>query len=122
MRAENDVTPRPPLETGNSLHAGGMLNVSRGHAHAYFPGPTDGRWFPADPQMAVGPNHVFQWVNLSFAIFRKTDGALLYGPANGKTLWQGFGGPCEQRNDGDPIVMYYQIDGRCLMSQYSLTS
>ena len=75
---------------------------------------------PPDTNGDVGPSHYIQWVNLSFAIFRKSDGALLYGPANGKTLWQGFGGPCEQRNDGDPIVLYDEIAGRWLMSQFAL--
>jgi hypothetical protein len=75
---------------------------------------------PPDTNGDVGPNHYVQWVNLSFAIFRKTDGALVYGPANGKTLWQGFGGACESENDGDPIVLYDEIAGRWLMSQFAL--
>ena len=75
---------------------------------------------PPDTNGDVGPNHYIQWVNLSFAIFRKSDGAVLYGPANGKTLWQGFGGPCETRNDGDPIVLYDEISDRWLMSQFAL--
>jgi hypothetical protein len=75
---------------------------------------------PPDTNGDVGPDHYVQWVNLSFAIFRKTDGAIVYGPANGTTLWQGFGGPCEQRNDGDPIVLYDEIAGRWLMSQFAL--
>jgi len=77
---------------------------------------------PPDTNGDVGPNHYIQWVNLSFAIFRKSDGALLYGPANGKTLWQGFGGPCETSNDGDPIVLYDEIADRWLMSQFALPS
>src|SRR5262245_49081485 len=34
----------------------------------------------------VGPNHYMQWINLSFAIFNK-QGALVYGPAGGTTLF-----------------------------------
>ena len=75
---------------------------------------------PPDTNGDVGPNHYIQWVNLSFAIFRKSDGAVLYGPADGKTLWQGFGGPCETSNDGDPIVLYDEISDRWLMSQFAL--
>ena len=46
---------------------------------------------PPDPNGAVGPNHYVQWVNTAFAVFGKT-GALLYGPANGNTIWSGFAG------------------------------
>jgi len=74
---------------------------------------------PPDTNGDVGPNHYIQWVNLSFEIFSKS-GAVLYGPANGKTLWQGFGGPCETSNDGDPVVLYDEISNRWLMSQFAL--
>ncbi|HLF37052.1 MAG TPA: hypothetical protein VI520_03860, partial [Anaerolineales bacterium] len=60
---------------------------------------------PPDPNGDVGPDHYVQTVNLSFAIWDKS-GQLLYGPANLNTLWQGFGGPCETTNNGDPIVLY----------------
>ncbi len=74
---------------------------------------------PPDTQGDVGPNHYVQWVNLSFAIWDK-EGNLLYGPANGNTLWQGFGGPCETTNDGDPITLYDHLADRWLMSQFAL--
>ncbi|MBI3659395.1 DUF11 domain-containing protein [Candidatus Acetothermia bacterium] len=71
---------------------------------------------PPDTNGDVGPNHYVQWVNSSFAVYRK-DGTLIYGPAAGNTLWQGFGGPCESRNDGDPIALYDPLADRWLMSQ-----
>ncbi len=74
---------------------------------------------PPDTQGDVGPNHYVQWVNLSFAIWDK-DGNLLYGPADGNTLWVGFGGICESNNDGDPITLYDPIADRWLMSQFAL--
>ncbi len=77
--------------------------------------------YPPDTQGDVGPNHYVQWVNLSFAIYNKT-GTLLYGPANGSTLWSGFGGPCETTNDGDPITLYDPLADRWLMSQFALPS
>ena len=76
---------------------------------------------PPDTQGDVGPNHYVQWVNLSFAIYSKT-GTLLYGPANGSTLWSGFTGPCETTNDGDPISLYDPLADRWLMSQFALPS
>lgn len=74
---------------------------------------------PPDTNGDVGPNHYVQMVNLSFAIWDKS-GTLLYGPAANNTLWNGFGGPCETSNDGDPIVLYDQQADRWLMSQFAL--
>jgi carboxypeptidase family protein len=73
-------------------------------------------FLPPDPNGDVGPGHYIQWVNGVFAIWDK-DGHRLYGPAAGRTLWQNFGGLCEQNNDGDPIVLYDQLANRWLMSQ-----
>ena len=85
-----------------------------------FEGVGNNDWvLPPDPNGAVGPGHYVQWVNLSFAVFSKS-GVLLYGPAAGNTLWAGFGGACEARNDGDPIVLYDRQADRWLMSQLAL--
>ena len=79
---------------------------------------------PPDANGDVGPNHYVQWANLSFAIFSKgtptTPPALLYGPSPGNTLWSGFGGPCETRNDGDPVVRYDHLADRWVMSQLAV--
>jgi hypothetical protein len=74
---------------------------------------------PPDTNGDVGPNHYMQWVNLTFAIYSKT-GTLLYGPAAGNTLWSGFGGVCQTRNDGDPIVQYDHLADRWMVSQFAV--
>jgi hypothetical protein len=74
---------------------------------------------PPDPTGDIGPNHYVQMVNLSFAVFNR-DGTLAGGPFNNNELWSDFGGPCETRNDGDPIVLYDQAADRWLMSQFAL--
>ncbi len=74
---------------------------------------------PPDANGAVGPNHYVQWVNLSFAVYDKATGARVYGPAAGNTLWQALGGPCATSNDGDPMVLYDQLAGRWVMSQFA---
>jgi hypothetical protein len=74
---------------------------------------------PPDTVGDIGPNHYVQMVNLSFAIWNRS-GNLIYGPTNNKTLWQGFGGPCETRNDGDPIVLYDHLADRWVFSQFAL--
>ncbi|PYT08355.1 MAG: hypothetical protein DMF49_05520 [Acidobacteria bacterium] len=77
--------------------------------------------YPPDTNGDVGPNHYVQWVNKHFQIFDK-QGASLYGPAAGNSLWSGFGAPCEFRNDGDPIALYDPIADRWLMSQLTSAS
>jgi IPT/TIG domain len=74
---------------------------------------------PPDTNGDVGPNNYVEFVNLVFAVYSKT-GTRLYGPADGSTLWSGFGGPCEADNDGDPIVLYDPISNRWLFSQFAL--
>jgi hypothetical protein len=71
---------------------------------------------PPDTQGDVGPNHYVHMVNLSFAVYSKT-GQLLMGPLPNTALWQGFGGPCETFNGGDPITIYDEEADRWFMSQ-----
>jgi hypothetical protein len=74
---------------------------------------------PPDTIGDVGPNHYVQMVNVSWAVYSKT-GILLYGPANINTVFTGFGGPCENTNDGDPIVLYDHLADRWLLTQFAL--
>jgi hypothetical protein len=74
---------------------------------------------PPDTEGDVGVNDYVQWVNLSLAIWDK-NGNLLYGPVAGNTIWQGFGGPADSCNDGDPVVLYDRIANRWFISQFAL--
>src|SRR5206468_1438482 len=65
-----------------------------------------------------GPNDYVQWVNLSFQIWSK-NGTSRYGPAEGNTLWSGFGGVCDTTNQGDPIVIYDRLANRWIFSQFA---
>ena len=78
---------------------------------------------PPDTNLAVGTTQLVQWVNLDFAAFDKTTGALLPGyPKAGNSIWQGFGTGCEANNDGDPIVKFDAQNGRWIMTQFSVSS
>jgi hypothetical protein len=68
---------------------------------------------PSDNSLAVGPNHVVQIVNSRMAVFDKT-GKVLYGAVPTNTLFKGFGGICEARNNGDAVVRYDQLADRWL--------
>jgi hypothetical protein len=73
---------------------------------------------PPDTNGRVGAKQYVQWNNTSFAVFNKTTGALLYGPAAGNTLFQPLGGPCATHNDGDPVVSFDILAGRWVLSQF----
>ncbi|MCF6289254.1 MAG: immune inhibitor A [Proteobacteria bacterium] len=75
---------------------------------------------PPDVAGTVGKNHYVQMVNLVFAIYDKT-GNLLAGPSNTNSLWQGFGGACEDKNNGDGIVLYDQQADRYILSQFAIS-
>ncbi len=77
---------------------------------------------PPDTNGAVGATQYVQWVNESFAVFDKATGKLIYGPVPGNTLWSGFGGGCQNNNDGDPIVQYDKAANRWIMTQFSVST
>lgn len=83
-------------------------------------GPSEGR-NPSDNSLAVGPNHIVQTVNSRLAIFTKkgevfdSTGVVLYGAVPTNTVFRGFGGTCEERNNGDAVVRYDQVAGRWLI-------
>ncbi|MEJ2596316.1 MAG: hypothetical protein P8100_14600, partial [bacterium] len=76
---------------------------------------------PPDTDGDVGPDHYFQMVNLSFAVYDK-EGNELYGPVNNSTLWSGFTGPWTGQNDGDPIILYDEQADRWIASQFALVT
>ena len=75
--------------------------------------------YPPDTDGDVGPDHYFQMINLSFQIFDK-QGNSLYGPADNRTLWNGFIGPWTGTNDGDPIVIYDELADRWVATQFAI--
>jgi len=90
---------------------------------AGFEGPQGTTSFrnPSDNSLAVGPNHILQVVNTRLAVYSKKGkkydktGTVLYGAVATKSVFAGFGGPCEARNNGDAVVRYDQLAGRWLI-------
>jgi hypothetical protein len=76
---------------------------------------------PSDNALAVGPDHIFQIVNTRMAIYTKkgkrfdSTGRVLLGPAETRSVFKGFGGPCEKLNNGDAVVRYDQLANRWLI-------
>ena len=75
---------------------------------------------PSDNSIAVGPNHIVEIVNSRMAVYTKKgalypkSGKVLYGAVPTNTIFKGFGGVCENRNNGDAVVRYDQLAGRWL--------
>jgi hypothetical protein len=69
---------------------------------------------PSDNSLAAGPDRIVQIVNSRLAIFSKT-GKVLYGAVPTNTIFRGFGGPCEERDNGDAVVRYDQLADRWLI-------
>ncbi len=82
-----------------------------------FDGIGQNGFAPPDTNGRVGPNHFIQWVNTRFAIYSKA-GALLFGPAQGNTLFTALGGPCATDNEGDPIAQYDLLADRWILTQF----
>ena len=81
------------------------------------PNVTGGYLVPPDTNAAVGDTQVVQWINICYAVFDKSSGALIVGPFAGTNFWKGFGAPCETNNDGDIIIQWDKSNHRWLAAQ-----
>ena len=79
-----------------------------------------GRIVPPDTEGDVGLTDYLQAINLILAVYNKATGARTFGPVPVSSLWVGFGGICEDNNDGDPIVLYDDAADRWLVSQFAI--
>jgi len=74
-----------------------------------------------DISLAVGPNHIFEILDSSMAVFTKkgkkyaATGKLLYGPAPNNTVFAGFGVRCGVSRNSDSVVRYDQLANRWLI-------
>src|SRR5512133_3484996 len=73
-------------------------------------------YVPPDTHGDVGPNHYFQTVNASYAIYNKSGGKI-FGPALNSSVWNGM--PYND-NSGDAVALYDENADRWLFSQFSL--
>ena len=72
---------------------------------------------PPDTNAAVGDTQVVEWVNVAYAVYNKSTGAMVLGPVQGNLLWQSLGGACFNDNDGDIIAQWDRTAHRWLLSQ-----
>ena len=117
---QQTLDPVVQTQAGNAPMPGPIQSFEGISNAAQFP-VIGTKYTPPDTNGDVGPNHYFQTVNVTFAIYDKT-GTLLLGPLANNTVWSGFGGPCETTNNGDPIVLYDHLSDRWLFSQFANVS
>ncbi len=125
-RKEGPQNPNPPVKVGKGQRD---TVVQRSFGALAMPAPIasfDGinsissscGCLPPDTNADVGATQVVETANVAFAVYNKTGGVLLSArPIN--TLFTGFGGPCQTRNDGDPVVLYDAIANRWFISQFT---
>ena len=121
LSACTPVAPLPPsagsvLQSHVGTSAAPRMETSFTGLGATFEGPqgTSVQRNPSDNSLAVGPDHIIQTVNTRTAIFTKT-GEVLYGPVENSNFFHGFGGACEEINNGDTVVRYDQLAARWLV-------
>lgn len=115
---EHDNPGAPPsmLQPGspNNLRAGQATLPPRGEVQGLFPGPSFTTWFPPDPDIAVGPNHVIIMVNESLAFYNKATGAQIFLQTN-NAFWNTGANPF------DPECWYDRIAGRYVMTAVTVS-
>ncbi len=76
-------------------------------------------YYPSDANGSIGPNHYMQTINVVYAIYSKSNGALVAGPTNLNLLFSGVTG--SNYNDGDPICLYDEQADRWVVAEFSVS-
>jgi hypothetical protein len=85
---------------------------------ASFPGFTITA-VPPDPNLAVGPNRIVQWVNNAVVVFDKL-GNQVQAPVADSTFW-GSASTCNQLGGyTDPVVQYDRAADRWIVAEVAL--
>jgi Big-like domain-containing protein len=75
---------------------------------------------PPDPNIAVGPDHIVQWVNNAFIVFDKASGGQIISPVSDGTFW-GVLSTCNQLGGfSDPIVQYDRVADRWVVGEIAI--
>ncbi len=80
---------------------------------------SNGAGWPPDPNGDIGLNHYVQTVNTSIGIYNKTTGALVSATTFDAFFPSAVGSPCDATNNGDPIVLFDQINQRWFILDFA---
>jgi hypothetical protein len=123
--APSDLSTDPVLQTGSTV-AGEPISAVLAPAPSpiiSFKGLDFANWgggWPPDTHGDVGPTHYIQAVNTSVGIFDKATGTRLAAfTIDDFFTAAGASSVCATGNYGDPIVLYDQISGRWIMTDFA---
>ena len=74
---------------------------------------------PPDTNGSVGTTQFVQIVNEGYEVFDKATGNSILGPNSIKSIWQNFGGACENFGLGDPTVVFDKIARRWVITEFA---
>ena len=74
---------------------------------------------PPDPNMAVGPNHIVQWVNNAFVVFDK-QGNQVQAPVADSTFWGALSTCYQGGGFSDPIIKYDRAADRWVVGEVAI--
>jgi hypothetical protein len=81
-------------------------------------GQCGGGW-PPDTVGDVGPNHYIQAVNTAFGVYNKSGTLLASSTFNNLWSGAGTGTPCDNKNYGDPVVIYDPMGDRWFVTDFA---
>ncbi len=128
VRREERPEPRSPNEAPGLAAADPALQAGSAFApspspSSSFPGLDFANWgagWPPDTNGDVGPTYYIQTVNTSIGIFDKSTGSRVAAFAFDSFFSQSpTGTPCDNNNQGDPIVVYDPIGDRWIIADFA---
>ena len=122
------VPPGPAGSSSNPAHntSGSTASPLAPTAGANFDGLTDSspntcNCAPPDNDVAAGPTQVVELVNSELGVYSKTGGTLISAEST-NTVWSGFGGGCQNNNDGDGTILFDTLSQRWVLQQFSVST
>jgi hypothetical protein len=79
----------------------------------------NGAGWPPDTNGDVGPTYFIQTVNTSIGIYNKSTGALVSATTFDSFFPSAVGAPCDNDNNGDPIVLYDRYNQRWFILDFA---
>jgi hypothetical protein len=119
--------PQVPYAAPGAAQGDAALQTSVATAAAPAPSTTfdgldyrhGGAGFPPDTNGDVGPNHYVETVNTAIGIYSKTGEQLWTNTFDALFSAGGTGTPCDNSNQGDPVVLYDPIGDRWIISDFA---
>ncbi len=126
-KGEARPEPQVPSEAPGAAQGDAALQTAETTAAAPSPSASFdgldyqgwGAGFPPDTNGDVGPSHYIETVNTSVGVFSKTGTRLAAFTFNSLFSQAATGTPCDNANQGDPVVLYDPIGDRWIITDFA---